>query len=54
MAGGHGYLDLVRSIGEKHGYYRGIDAQNYNFVSDYLNLTNWKSNDFVSEDSPNN
>ncbi|WP_448374471.1 alpha-glucosidase AglA [Fervidobacterium sp.] len=41
MAGGHGYLDLVRSIGEKHGYYRGIDAQNYNFVSDYLNLTNW-------------
>jgi len=41
MAGGHGYLDLVRSIGEKYGYYRGIDAQNYNFVSDYLNLTNW-------------
>lgn len=41
LAGGHGYLDLVRSIGEKHGYYRGIDAQNFNFVSDYLNLTNW-------------
>lgn len=41
MAGGHGYLDKVREIGEKHGYYRGIDAQNYNFVSDYLNLTNW-------------
>ncbi|MCX7654623.1 MAG: alpha-glucosidase AglA [Fervidobacterium sp.] len=41
MAGGHSYLDKVREIGEKHGYYRGIDAQNYNFVSDYLNLTNW-------------
>ncbi|ABS61199.1 alpha-glucosidase AglA [Fervidobacterium nodosum] len=41
MAGGHDYLDKVRAIGEKHGYYRGIDAQNYNFVSDYLNLTNW-------------
>ncbi len=41
LAGGHSYLDKVREIGEKHGYYRGIDAQNYNFVSDYLNLTNW-------------
>lgn len=41
MAGGHGYLEEVRRIGEKHGYYRGIDSQNYNFVHDYRNLTNW-------------
>ncbi|SHN58355.1 alpha-glucosidase AglA [Fervidobacterium gondwanense] len=41
MAGGHNYLELVRAIGEKYGYYRGVDAQNFNFVSDYLNLTNW-------------
>lgn len=41
LAGGHSYLEKVRAIGEKHGYYRGIDAQNFNFVSDYYNLTNW-------------
>uniref|UniRef100_A0A7C5YEG3 Alpha-glucosidase/alpha-galactosidase n=1 Tax=Fervidobacterium nodosum TaxID=2424 RepID=A0A7C5YEG3_9BACT len=41
LAGGHEYLDMIRSIGEKYGYYRGIDAQNMNFVTDYLNLTNW-------------
>ncbi|ODN30144.1 alpha-glucosidase AglA [Fervidobacterium thailandense] len=41
LAGGHEYLNKVRAIGEKYGYYRGIDAQNYNFVTDYLNLTNW-------------
>lgn len=41
LAGGHFYLEKVRLIGEKYGYYRGIDAQNFNFVSDYYNLTNW-------------
>jgi len=41
MAGGHNYLEEVRQIGEKHGYYRGIDSQNYNFVHDYRYLTNW-------------
>lgn len=41
LAGGHEYLDIVRAVGERHGYYRGVDAQNFNFVSDYLNLTNW-------------
>lgn len=41
MAGGHDYLEKVRRIGEKHGYYRGIDAQEFNMVSDYFTFSNY-------------
>lgn len=44
-AGGHedGYVqyEIVRDIGEKHGYYRGIDSQEFNMVSDYYTITNF-------------
>ncbi|RAM63355.1 alpha-glucosidase, partial [Mesotoga sp. SC_3PWM13N19] len=30
LVGGHGFLDRIRAIGEKHGYYRGIDTQEFN------------------------
>jgi len=41
LVGGHPFLEKVRGIGEKHGYYRGIDAQEFNMVSDYYTLSNW-------------
>ncbi len=60
MAGGHEFLEKVRAIGEKYGYYRGIDAQAFNMVSDYYNLSNWnqlglmlKVAKIIEEKSPN-
>jgi len=41
LVGGHAFLDKMRAIGEKHGYFRGIDSQEFNMVSDYYTLTNW-------------
>jgi len=41
MVGGHTYLEKVRQIGEKYGYYRGIDAQEFNMVSDYYTFSNY-------------
>ncbi len=41
LVGGHDFLEKMRKIGEKHGYYRGIDSQEFNMVSDYYTLTNW-------------
>ncbi len=41
LIGGHAFLDRMRSIGERHGYFRGIDSQEFNMVSDYYTLTNW-------------
>lgn len=35
MAGGHSYYELLREISEKHGYYRGINSVEWNYVSDY-------------------
>ena len=35
MYGGHEYYELMRSISEKHGYYRGINSVEWNYVSDY-------------------
>ncbi len=40
LVGGHGYLEKTRKIGENNGYYRGIDTQEFNMVSDYHTLTN--------------
>lgn len=38
-----GYIqqEAIRKIGEKHGYYRGIDSQEFNMISDYYTLTNY-------------
>lgn len=41
MVGGHTYLEKVRQISEKYGYYRGIDAQEFNMVSDYYTFSNY-------------
>jgi alpha-galactosidase len=46
LVGGHDFLENMRTIGEKHGYYRGIDAQEFNLVSDYYTLTNWNQLSF--------
>ncbi len=46
LVGGHDFLENMRKIGEKHGYYRGIDTQEFNMVSDYYTLTNWNQLSF--------
>lgn len=46
LVGGHDFLEKMRKIGEKHGYYRGIDTQEFNMVSDYYTLTNWNQLSF--------
>lgn len=35
LAGGHREQEAVRRAGEKHGYYRGVEAVEFNMVSDY-------------------
>ena len=46
LVGGHDFLEKMRKIGEKHGYYRGIDTQEFNMVSDYYTMTNWNQLSF--------
>lgn len=41
LVGGHEQLDASREVGEKHGYKRGIDSQEFNMVSDYFTLSNY-------------
>jgi len=41
LVGGHEQLDASRKAGEKHGYKRGIDSQEFNMVSDYYTLSNY-------------
>jgi alpha-galactosidase len=47
MVGGHEYLEKARAIGEKHGYYRGIDTQEFNMVSDYYTISNFNQLNFA-------
>ena len=49
LVGGHGFLEKMRKIGEKHGYTRGIDTQEFNMVSDYYTLTNWNQLSYFLE-----
>ena len=49
LIGGHNYLEKVREISEKHGYYRGIDAQEFNMVSDYYTISNYNQLHFFLE-----
>lgn len=49
LVGGHKFLDDMRAIGEKHGYRRGIDTQEFNMVSDYYTLTNWNQLSYFLE-----
>ncbi len=35
MAKGHGYYEMLREVSERHGYYRGINSVEWNYVSDY-------------------
>jgi alpha-galactosidase len=41
LVGGHEQMDISRKVGEKHGYKRGIDSQEFNMVSDYYTLSNY-------------
>lgn len=41
LVGGHEQQETVREIGENHGYYRGIDSQEFNMVSDYYTISNY-------------
>jgi len=41
LVGGHAQLDASREAGEKYGYVRGIDSQEFNMVSDYHTLSNY-------------
>ncbi len=38
---GYAQYEIMRQVGEKHGYYRGIDSQEFNMVSDYYTITNF-------------
>ena len=49
LVGGHNFLEKMRKIGEKHGYTRGIDTQEFNMVSDYYTLTNWNQLSYFLE-----
>ncbi len=42
FASGHDYTEKMRAVGEKHGYYRGIDSVEFNFVSDYYTILGYK------------
>lgn len=35
LAGGHYEQEAIRQVGEKNGYYRGVEAVEFNMVSDY-------------------
>ncbi|MEN3008152.1 alpha-glucosidase AglA [Pseudothermotoga sp.] len=39
QVGGSQYIEKVRSLSEKYGYYRGIDAQEFNMVSNYYTIS---------------
>ena len=49
LIGGHEHQEIIREIGEKHGYYRGIDSQEFNMVSDYYTFTNYNQLKFFLE-----
>lgn len=38
---GYEQYEVMRSVGNRHGYYRGIDTQDFNRVSDYYTFTNY-------------
>jgi alpha-galactosidase len=38
LAGGHYEQETMRAVGEKFGYYRGLDAVEFNMVSDYYTI----------------
>ena len=38
---GYVHYEIMREVGERHGYYRGIDSQELNMVSDYYTLSNY-------------
>lgn len=38
---GYVQYETARAVGERYGYYRGIDSQNFNMGSDYYTLTNF-------------
>ena len=40
--GGHDYTEEMRKVGERHGYYRGVDAVEFNFVSDYNTILSFR------------
>jgi alpha-galactosidase len=42
FASGHDYTEKMRAVGEQHGYYRGIDSVEFNFVSDYYTILGYK------------
>lgn len=49
LVGGHSYFEKVRQISEKYGYYRGIDSQEFNMVSDYYTITNYNQIKFMHD-----
>ncbi len=49
LIGGHKQLEIVRKIGERYGYPRGIDSQEFNMVSDYYTLSNYNQLKYFQE-----
>ena len=49
LVGSHEQLDASRKAGEKHGYKRGIDSQEFNMVSDYHTLSNYNQLEYFLE-----
>jgi alpha-galactosidase/6-phospho-beta-glucosidase family protein len=42
LAGGHDAQEAMRAVGEEHGYYRGLDAVEFNMVSDYMTIQGYR------------
>lgn len=53
LVGGHEQMDASRKTGEKHGYQRGIDSQEFNMVSDYCTLSNYNQLKYFLEVAQN-
>jgi alpha-galactosidase len=42
MPGGHEHQEAMRAVGQKHGYYMGVDNAEHNFVWDYFSILGFK------------
>jgi alpha-galactosidase/6-phospho-beta-glucosidase family protein len=47
MAGGHEDQEVMRRIGENHGYYRGLDSAEHNMISDYYTVQGYNQFELI-------
>src|SRR5579872_6380855 len=47
MAGGHEDQEVMRTIGEDYGYYRGLDSAEHNMISDYYTVQGYNQFELI-------